>query len=132
MSTKLECQYRVNKDMMLKLEGGNQKELFEAMASAAEIFGAHWECCGRCKNASFKPRPVVRLNTKKQKFFELHCTNPACRARFAFGQNQDSQTLFPQRKFAKSHPQTGQYKPDGGWVKYVKEEDDAPPEQEEA
>lgn len=120
----MKCQYRVNADLMLELEAANQKELFERMAEAAEVFGG-WACCGKCKKMEFKPRPVVRLNAKKQKFFELHCTNPACRARFAYGQSQSSPTLFPQRKFPKGHQQAEKFKPDGGWVVWSKEDDGA-------
>ncbi len=121
---KFECQYRVNKDLMLKLEADSQKELFDRMAEAAEVFG-NWEVCGRCKDSIHKPRPVVRLNKAKEKFYELHCQNPKCRARFAYGQNKQTPTLFPQRKFPKSHQEAGAFKPDEGWVIW-KHDDDIP------
>lgn len=120
----MKAQYRVNPDMMLELEGGNQKELFQAMAQAAEIFGTHWLMCGCCKDRNFKPRPVVRVNKEKQSFYELHCTNPQCGARFSFGQNKDMKSLFPQRNYTKSHPKKGQPKPDGGWVKWKPGDDE--------
>lgn len=114
----MKCQYRVNPDMMLELEGGNQKELFAAMAAAAEIFGKHWLMCGCCKDKNFKPMPVVRVNKEQQSFYELHCTNPACQSRLAFGQKKDMKSLFPQREYPKGHPQAGKLKPNGGWVKW--------------
>lgn len=119
----MKCQYRVNPDLMLELEAADQKQLFERMAEAAEIFG-NWRACGKCKSPDHKPRPVVRLNQKKQKFYELHCTNPRCKARFVYGQSQNGPTLFPQRKFPKSHPQAEQYKPDDGWVVWKKGDDE--------
>jgi hypothetical protein len=129
----VECSYRVSPDIMLKLEAPNQKELFEQMAAAAEVFGC-WQQCGCCKSAAHKPRPVVRQNDKSQKFYELHCTTPGCRARFVFGQSQDMKTLFPQRKFPKSDPQAGQYKPNAGWTVWKKEDadgaDEPPPPEE--
>lgn len=116
--------YRVNPDLMLDLEGNDQKQFFEAMASAVEVF-SHMDACGLC--GTEKPRPVVRPNKKKQKFFEFHCTNPKCKARFALGQTQNTPTLFPQRDFPKSHPQAGQRKPNGGWVKCdPKHDEDGP------
>ncbi len=114
--------YDVNADVKLNLEADSQKELFARMAEAAEVFGI-WGCCGKCKS-EFKPKPVVRENKKKQKFYELHCTNPQCRARFVFGQTQDTPTLFPQRKFPKNDPAAGQYKPDGGWTVWQRGDDE--------
>jgi hypothetical protein len=114
----MKCQYRVNSNLMIELEGATEKDLYEAMAKADEVFGSPWLLCGSCKDAAFKPRPVVRVNKEKQKFYELHCTNPECKARFCFGQSKDMKTLFPQREFPRSHPQAGKLKPNGGWVKW--------------
>lgn len=122
---KYSCQYRVNKDMMLHLEADNQKEMFDRISEVIEVFG-NWGVCGKCKDPDRKPRPVVRLNAKKQKFYELHCQNPDCRARFVFGQNQSTPTLFPQRKFPKSDQRAGEWKPDDGWVKYERGHEEEP------
>ncbi len=113
----MKCNYRVNRDLMLELEGSNQKELFEQMAAAAEIFG-NWECCGKCKSPEHRPRPVVR-EVDDNRHYELRCTNPRCEARFTYGQNKKGGTLFPQRKF----PKTEDFKPDGGWVIWKKGDD---------
>jgi hypothetical protein len=114
----MKCQYKVNPFTVLELEAPNSKEMFAAMAQVAEIFGSQFTMCGKCKDAKFVPRPVVRLNKAKESFYELHCTNPDCRARYAYGQGKDMKSIFPQRKFSKNHPQKGQYKPDNGWVVY--------------
>ncbi len=115
----MKCQYKAGPTLIIELDAPNIKELFEKMAEASEIFG-YFDCCGNCKDTAFRPRPVVRLNKKKQKFYELHCTNPKCKARFAFGQNQDTPTLFPQRKVPKSE----EFKPNDGWVVWRPEQDE--------
>lgn len=124
MADRHNAKYRANKDLMIEVEATSQKELFERLAEAAEVFGEHWECCGKCKDATHRPRPVVRKNSKNQKFYELHCTKPGCRARFVFGQTQDTPTLFPQRKFPKNDPKAGEYKPNNGWTVWTPEEGD--------
>lgn len=121
---KIKC-YRVNPDIELEIEGANDKELFEAMAHATEVFGSHWQRCQACKS-NFKPIPVVR-EVDGNRFYELHCTNPACRARFAFGQSKDMKTLYPQRKYPKSHPRAGEYKDNNGWDIWEKKEEESPP-----
>lgn len=118
----MKAHYRVNQNLTIEIEGGNQKELFKARAQAAEVFGEQWERCGACKS-EHRPVPVVREN-KGFTFYEMHCTNPQCRARFAFGQNKDMKTLFPQRKFPGKHPEAGKYKPNGGWMVWRSEDDE--------
>lgn len=112
----MKAKYNVNRDLQLELEGATEKELVENMAHAQELF-APMACCGCCVKPEFKPRIVIRQNKDKQKFYELWCTNPACGARFCYGQSKDMKTLFPQRKFPQSHVKAGEVKPDGGWVK---------------
>lgn len=125
----MKCQYRVNQDTMIELEGATDKDLYEAMARVAEIFGKHWLMCKACQDKAFKPVPVVRVNKEKQKFYELHCTNPKCGARFVFGQSKDMKSLFPQRKYPKSHKLAGKLKPNEGWVKWEPGDDDLPPDE---
>ncbi len=103
----------------IEVEGGNQVDLFENLAISQEVFGV--SKCGACKSKDFRfaVRKVSKMEGKKAKefkYFELHCTNPNCRARLAFGQHQEGSTLFPRRK-----SEDGEYLPNGGWTVYVPE-----------
>lgn len=109
----MKATYRVNPGLTVEVEGATQKEVFEQLARAAEVFGAHlWQECGRCKSPGHRPRPVVRT-PQDFVYYELQCTNPECGARFSFGQNKDMKSLFP--------------KPDPGWHVYTGPGHDEPP-----
>lgn len=114
-----ECEIKVNPTTIFHIKGQTPAEVWEQLARVEEIFASETKCflCGS------GIRHVVRENKKKQKFFELHCMDAKCRARFAFGQHQTPQgSLFPQRK-----TRDGKYKPNNGWDKWVpgqKDEDE--------
>lgn len=111
----LEAQYKTaNGRITVKITGSNVKELFGAIADFSEIFEAE-TACGVCRGAGirFAHRVVTIKGGKRADYYELHCTNIRCRARFSFGQLSDgSGGLFPHRK------KDGSYLPNGGWSKY--------------
>jgi len=116
----VKAHYKPNAKLMFELEGGTAKEVFELISSVQEVFGAE-DTCGCCNspNIAFRVRETAK-GAKVFKFFELHCLQPGCRARFAFGQSTDMVSLFPKRK-----DESGQYLPNRGWSKYVPKQEDA-------
>jgi len=92
------------------------EELFAKLAHLEEIFG-HNQCV-KCKSNNLKR--VIRTaqgtddkgKVKTYTYYELRCED--CYARFQFGQGDNG--MFPQRK-----DKDGNYKPDGGWVRYNKD-----------
>jgi hypothetical protein len=105
----MECQYKSrNGRLLFRVEGGSQKDLFEAIADVQEIFEAD-EACGMCKSTDIRFR-VRRV--KDNAYYELRCGS--CNARFAFGQSKDMKTLFPKRK-----DENGKRLPNRGWFKWV-------------
>ncbi len=109
--------FKVSDKLMISFDAANQKDIFQQLAKLSEIFSISE--CGACKGKDI--RHVVReVPSGKQVFtyYELHCQK--CRARLAFGQSTDTETLFPKRK-----DDDGKYLDNGGWVKYVKPADQA-------
>ena len=105
----MECQYKSrNGRLLFKVEGGSQKDLFEAISDLQEIFEAD-DACGMCKSTNIRFR--VR-EFKGNKYFELRCLD--CNAQFSFGQNKDMKSLFPKRK-----DEDGNWLPNKGWFKWV-------------
>jgi len=95
---------------------GNQTEIFAALAEFQEIFEE--TSCGKCgsDNIGFVVREV-----KGNKFHELHCRNPECHAKLAFGKHRQTETLFPRRKAGNNDPTglpEGEWLPDRGWIKW--------------
>lgn len=114
----MEALIRVTDKLTLKVEGNNQLELFAALAENSEIFGI--KECGCCKGSDIRyvVRTVDDPDVKKKKtytYYELHCQDFKCKAKFQFGIKQDAEHLFPKRK-----NEDGSYIPNNGWVKYVK------------
>lgn len=114
----MEIQYRsMSGRLFIKVEGANQKEVFEKLASAQEVFEADDKCgcCGK-PNIRFRVRHVAKGN-KNFDYFEMSCMD--CYARLAFGQSTDTISLFPKRK-----DESGGYLPNHGWAKYQPKNDD--------
>jgi hypothetical protein len=101
---------------LIQVEGETQKDLFEGMAMAYEVFDE--TCCGLCGSTNI--RPVVRI-VDKFRFYEYSCQEPGCWGKLTFGQSQDIEGgLFPKRKLlenGKPH-KDGEYGPHKGWTKY--------------
>jgi len=108
------------------IEGEGSLAIFEGISKFQEVFEA--DTCGKCGCTDIKY--VVR-NSKDgdgnpTKYYELHCNNPKCRARLAFGVNRDMKTIYPKRALPQKDAKgkkTGEYDylPDGGWLKYNRE-----------
>jgi hypothetical protein len=95
------------------VEGATVQDCFEQLAHLEDAFGAA-AVCGLCGGRQL--RHVVRENAGF-KFFELHCKNPTCRGRLAFGQPKNTKGgLFVQRK-----DKDGHWKAHGGWEKWEPE-----------
>jgi hypothetical protein len=106
----LEAHFRTKSGQLsFKLTGETVKVIFEELAEVQEIFDVS-PVCGVCENSDIAYR--VRENGGN-KFYELHCLTPACRARFSFGQSKDQKSLFPKRKDSE-----GNWIDNDGWVKY--------------
>jgi hypothetical protein len=116
----VEAQYKTaNGRIVFKIEGGNQKAIFEGIANLQEVFESE-DKCGLCGYTAirFRVREVTK-GSKTYKYFELTC--PSCYGRFDFGQAQVGETLFPKRK-----DENGNWLPSRGWYKYqAKTEDQA-------
>jgi hypothetical protein len=101
----VKVQVTVNARTIVEVEGETVKDVFDELAGAEEVFAI--DQCGLCGTAGV--RHVVR-HVDKYSYYEAHCTNAECRARFAFGQSRDVPGgLFPQRK-----DKDGNWKPNGG------------------
>ncbi|NBX98110.1 hypothetical protein EB118_22125 [bacterium] len=104
--------YKVNDKLTFELEGEGQKEIFKELSTIQEIFSE--EQCGLCGSTNI--RFVVR-NVDGNDYYELRCLD--CGAVLAFGQHKKGGTLFPKRK-----DDDGNYMPNKGWHKFVKEQKD--------
>ena len=106
----LEAHFRTKSGQLsFKLTGESVKDIFEDLAEVEEIFDVPM-VCGVCENSDVAHR--VRENGGN-KFYELHCLTPSCRARFSFGQSKDQKSLFPKRKDG-----DGNWINNGGWERY--------------
>lgn len=114
----MQAKFQVSDKLEITLEFGNQAELVQQLSIWSEIFGHNK--CGACHKPDirFVVREVAKGN-KKFKYHELHCTNPSCRSKLAFGQHNEGGTLFPKRK-----DDQGNYLPNGGWTKWKPEGED--------
>ena len=98
-----------NGRMNVEFESDQQRGIFEELAKFQEVFEN--SKCGKCGCEDL--RFVVRTDADDNKYYELRCTNPKCRAKLAFGANKKGGGLFPKRKDADNN-----WLPDGGWVKW--------------
>ena len=97
--------------LLIKVDGANQKEAFQHLASAQEVFDGD-DKCGACgsDDIAFRVREVTK-GTKTFSYYEIACRK--CFARLAFGQSQDTVSLFPKRK-----DENGEWLKDRGWARY--------------
>jgi len=108
----MKVKYRVGDKLEFELEGSGQKEIFKELAIIQEIFAE--EKCGLCSKNNL--RFVVRT-VDSNDYYELRCND--CGAVLAFGQHKKGGTLFPKRK-----DDDGNYMPNKGWHKFIKENKD--------
>lgn len=102
--------FKINDKLSTEIEAGDQRAMFEQLAEIQEIFGIN--ACGKCGCTDIKF--IVRVDKEQNKYYELHCINPKCRARFAFGCNKKGNALFPKRK-----DKEGNWLPNSGWDVYT-------------
>lgn len=98
----------------VEVEGKDDKDVFKQLAHLSELYSVTTcECCGN-DNLKFVVRTVEVEDEKTKKkrpadYYELHCTDSKCRARFSYGQSMERPgELFPKRKEGTN-----------GWSKYV-------------
>lgn len=97
----------------ITVEGDKMADVFKELAALQEVFSV--DECGKCGSTDL--RYVVREDSEENEYFELHCQDRNCRARFAFGQMKTPKgRLFPKRK-----DKEGKWLPDNGWTKWDKE-----------
>lgn len=104
----------------IEVEAETQKELFQLISSAHEVFNE--KRCGLC--GSEEITPVYRTVSQGKKTFEYpeyHCQNPQCRARLSLGCAMEGGTLFPHRKLdeqGKPDRENGKWGKHNGWTKF--------------
>lgn len=104
----------VKPGLSIEVDGDNNKDLFENLASLEEVFGE--QSCGKCKKGNF--RHIVRV-VDDNKFYEIVCLS--CGAKLSYGSHKKGGTLFPKRKDNEEGSVTGEgnkYLPDKGWLKW--------------
>ena len=116
----MKAQVKVGPNILIEIEAETQKELFQEMASAFEVFGE--KKCGLCGKDGIVP--AHRSVTKGKKTYdypEYHCSNPECRARLSLGTMLEGGQLFPIRKLTpegKPNREEGTWGKHNGWTKY--------------
>ena len=100
--------YTPGPNLSIEFDAVGQKELFNIMAELQEILIQSCQKCKSDKGYQFMVREVGG-----NKFYELKCRNPQCKATLGFGSHRTGGTLFPQRKDAE-----GEYLQNGGWIKW--------------
>lgn len=114
----MKVQLIISPTILVEAVGDNHVELFEQLSALQEAFGQ--KCCGKCKCDELQF--VTRMDDEENKYYELRCLNPQCRAVLAYGQHKKGKSLYPKRK-DKSVEEggTGKYLPDNGWMRWDKE-----------
>jgi len=114
----MQVQLKVAPTVIVTAESEKMTEVFEQLAQMQEIFGQ--DKCGKCGCTTL--HFVVRQNKNDDKFYELRCTDPKCRAILRFGCNKKGGGLFPVRKENENASlmgmKPGEYLPNNGWLKY--------------
>lgn len=121
----MKVQIKVAPRVFVEATGDSHTALFEQTAALQEVFGT-FDQCGKCQGTDL--RFVVRQDTAKHTYYELHCQNSRCRARLAFGLNDGEKkgSMFPRRKETAKQSvmggklEAGAYLPDNGWIKWNK------------
>lgn len=103
---------QISKLLTVEIDAKDQRELFEELYATQEVFGV--TACGKCGSEDIKY--IVRTNADDDKFYEIQCQNPKCRAKLAFGCHKKGNSLFPKKKDA-----DGKYLLNNGWTVYVPE-----------
>jgi hypothetical protein len=113
----MKVQIKVAPKVIVEAEGDNHVDLFEQLDGLQEVFSNHK--CGKCGKEDI--RFVVRTDAEENKYYELHCQNPKCRAKLVLGQKKKGKALYPKRKDDDKGSVTGNpngYLPSNGWLKW--------------
>ncbi len=123
----MELQKKINKSVIVKVEGDQTKDVFKDMAAAEEVFGEVASGLCGCENI----RMVVRKNKDEEDFYEYQCQGREegrrCGAYLALGQNKKGGGLFPIRalidttggpEHGKPDRERGKFGPHNGWSRY--------------
>lgn len=109
----MRVQRKVSATTIVEAEGATVTEVFEAIARLEAVFCGH-ETCGACKSTGI--RYSVQEDKQDNKYYKTVCL--ACGCEFRFGVKRSPPgVLFPQLKDAQ-----GNWKPNGGWVKWKSQE----------
>lgn len=106
--------YTIRPGLTIEVEAATQVELFEELASAAEVFGERE--CGLCHSEAIYP---VYRHVGKLEFAEWAC--PDCGARLSLGNTMEGGRLFPIRALTaegKPDREKGSRGEHNGWTKY--------------
>jgi len=120
----MKIQVKAAPRVFVEATGDSHTALFEQVAALQEVFGT-FNQCGKCNSEDL--RFVVRTDSARHTYYELHCQK--CRARLAFGQNDGDKkgSLYPRRKETAKQSvmggsvEAGGWLPDNGWVRWNKE-----------
>lgn len=124
----MKVQIKVAPRVFVEATGDTHTVIFEQAAALQEVFGAYDKCV-RCGGTEL--RFVVREDTEKNKYYELHCQAQGCRARLSFGQNKEGGTLYPRRKETKNQTvmggklEAGAWLPRDGWITWNKDKQES-------
>ena len=91
----MKVQIKVSPKVFIEATGDTHTAIFENAAALQEVFGTY-DTCKKCNGTDL--RFVVREDSKKNKYYELHCQNFKCREKLAFGQSKEGNKLYPKRK----------------------------------
>ncbi len=104
---------KIQVNISIDASGKKPKELMKQIGDITSVFSLG-DKCGACGGTDVAP--AVR-QAKGYEFYEFNCLNQKCRARLSLGQTKEGGTLFPKRK-----DRDGDWLPNGGWVKFQKQE----------
>jgi hypothetical protein len=109
----MKVSFRVRPELLIEIEEKSQKDLFEALAKAQEVFGER--ACGKCGKTNLK----FNIRTADDNtFYELVCLD--CGARLSFGAHKKNDTLFPRRS-EEDEKGNKKWLNNKGWLKWNRE-----------
>lgn len=101
----MQIERRLNATTVVRVTGETEKDVFEALIAAEQVFGE--QVCGACKTAGAKLR---KKQVREYTFYEAVCQNQNCKAVLTFFCGKDGK-MFPNRK-----DKNKEWLPNNGWV----------------
>jgi hypothetical protein len=111
----------------IEVEGESSCDIFEGLSTGYEIFGHG--VCGCCQSENIKF--LVRTSADEDKFYEMACNEPKCRARLPFGcLKKPKGGMYPKLKWDSLSPSEkvnrasqesecrSGYLPNDGWFRF--------------